>query len=130
MIRISGLPEPDFYITGVGTMIFDVSSGGMIEGFANTLNEGWDMEKVRGLVAGWEGITEQPEEQQHGWKSSWFWNGRTKEDIATLESEINSAGGGSAGGLFFRQGLRHPSEKSEQGQRGHLALPPSWDRAR
>ena len=92
MIRISGLPEPDFYITGVGTMIFDVSSGGMIEGFANTLNEGWDMEKVRGLVAGWEGITEQPEEQQHGWKSSWFWNGRTKEDIATLESEINSAG--------------------------------------
>ena len=92
MIRISGLPEPDFYITGVGTMIFDVSSGGMIEGFTNTLNEGWDMEKVRGLVAGWEGITEQPEEQQHGWKSSWFWNGRTKEDIATLESEINSAG--------------------------------------
>lgn len=92
MIRISGLPEPDFYITGVGTMIFDVSAGGMMEAFAETLNEGWDVEKVRCLVAARGGIEEQPSEQQHGWKSSWFWHGRKKEDIEALEHHINSTG--------------------------------------
>jgi sucrose-6F-phosphate phosphohydrolase len=92
MIRISGLPEPDFYITGVGTMIFDVSAGGMMEAFAETLNEGWDVGKVRALVAARDGIEEQPQEQQHGWKSSWFWHGRKKEDIEALQHHINSAG--------------------------------------
>jgi sucrose-6F-phosphate phosphohydrolase len=92
MIRISGLPEPDFYITGVGTMIFDVAAGDMIQGFAETLNEGWDVEMVRQTVSGREGLTEQPPEQQHAWKSSWFWHGRITEDVVALESLIKSKG--------------------------------------
>ena len=92
MIRISGLPEPDFYITGVGTMIFDVSAGDMMEGFAETLNEGWDIARVREIVSRSEGIAEQPPEQQHGWKSSWFWHSRSPEEIAVLEALIHSEG--------------------------------------
>lgn len=92
MIRISGMPEPDFYITGVGTMIFDVSAGEMMQGFAETLNDGWDLDAVREIVSGAEGIAEQPPEQQHGWKSSWFWHDRSAADVAALGSLINSRG--------------------------------------
>lgn len=92
MIQISGLPEPDFYITGVGTMIFDVSSACMMGGFAETLNGGWDLEMARAIVSRQHAITEQPEEQQHRWKSSWFWHGRTAGDVTELQKAINSAG--------------------------------------
>ena len=86
------MPQPDFYITGVGTMIFDMSSAEMMKGFAETLNEGWDLEAVRQIVSDTEGITEQPPEQQHGWKSSWFWHDKGAEDVAGLEELIRSKG--------------------------------------
>jgi sucrose-6F-phosphate phosphohydrolase len=92
MIRLSGMPEPDFYITGVGTMIFEVSSGKMMEGFADTLNEGWDLAKVEALVSKKEGITRQPDEQQHDWKNSWFWHGKSGAEIASLAKELADAG--------------------------------------
>ncbi|QTN30935.1 HAD-IIB family hydrolase [Akkermansiaceae bacterium] len=92
MIKISGLPEPDYYITGVGTMIYDVSSGGMMDGFAEALNEGWDLEMARRIVSRKPDITEQPPEQQHAWKNSWFWHGRTMGDITELQKEIHAAG--------------------------------------
>ncbi len=92
MIRLSGMPEPDFYITGVGTMIFEVSSGKMMEGFAETLNEGWDLKKVETLVSQKEGIVRQPDAQQHDWKNSWFWHGKSGADIAALAKELKDAG--------------------------------------
>ena len=92
MIGISGLPEPDFYITGVGTMVFDVSAGSMMSEYSEAISEGWDLETVRQTVSRCEGITEQPPEQQHGWKSSWFWHGRSTGEITALESLIRSKG--------------------------------------
>jgi sucrose-6F-phosphate phosphohydrolase len=92
MIKLSGMPEPDFYITGVGTMIFDVNSGEMMDGFAETLNEGWDLQRVEELVSRKEGIVRQPDEQQHDWKNSWFWHGKSGEEIAALANELAEAG--------------------------------------
>lgn len=92
MIRQEGMPEPHFYISGVGTMVFDVSAGGMMDGFSDLLNEGWELEKARGIVAACEGISEQAPEQQHAWKSSWFWHDRTPEEIEGLRKKLSAAG--------------------------------------
>lgn len=92
MIALCGMPDPDFYITGVGTMIYDVSAGEMMGAFADTLNEAWHPERVRAIVSGLAGIEEQPPEHQHGWKSSWFWHGRTEADIAALDADLKSNG--------------------------------------
>jgi len=92
MIRLNGMPEPDYYITGVGTMVFDVSAGAMVEGFAELLDHGWQLEKVRELVSEFNGISEQPPEQQHAWKSSWFWHDRSWEDIESIREKLTVAG--------------------------------------
>ncbi|MDP4625765.1 MAG: HAD family hydrolase [Akkermansiaceae bacterium] len=88
VIKASGMPEPDFYTTGVGTMIYEVSKGKMMEGFAELLNEGWDYARVRELVSRQQGIREQPPECLHEWKSSWFWEDKTSEEIEQLKREL------------------------------------------
>lgn len=92
MIALHGMPEPDFYTTGVGTMIFDTKAGGMLQGFAESLNEGWDLGKVTDLVSKIPGIERQPEEQQHAWKSSWFWHGKSGEEIDEVREMLRDAG--------------------------------------
>ena len=92
MISISGMPEPDFYITGVGTMVFEVSKGALMDGYTATLNEGWDRPAVRELMLVLEGIEEQPAEQQHDWKCSWFWHDRSKADIDALREALEAEG--------------------------------------
>lgn len=92
MIRKHGMPEPDFYTTGVGTMIFDTKSGMMLDGFSQLLDEGWNLEEVTDLVSQISGIERQPEEQQHAWKSSWFWEEKSAAEIEGVRSMIRDAG--------------------------------------
>ncbi len=92
MISISKMPEPDFYITGVGTMVFDVSTRSFMDAYTETLNKGWDRRAVVELMRRQEGIEEQPSEQQHDWKSSWFWHDRSKGDIETLRKALEDQG--------------------------------------
>ncbi|MBG7606839.1 MAG: HAD-IIB family hydrolase [Verrucomicrobia bacterium] len=92
MISISGMPEPNFYITGVGTMVFDVSKGALMDGYTQALNEGWDRAAVKELMLALEGIAEQPQEQQHDWKCSWFWHDRSKADIEALRGALAAEG--------------------------------------
>ena len=91
-ILLRGMPQPHFYISGVGTMVYDVSSGAMMDGFSQTLDEDWDVEAVRKLVGGLNGIEEQPPEHQHAWKSSWFWHGKTKHEIGVLRDALSAKG--------------------------------------
>lgn len=92
VIGASGMPEPDFYTTGVGTMIYEVCEGKMMKGFAELLNVGWDLARVRALVSRQRGIEEQPPECQHEWKSSWFWEDKTNEEIEQLRRELAMEG--------------------------------------
>jgi sucrose-6F-phosphate phosphohydrolase len=92
MISLCGMPQPDFYITGVGTMVYDVSAGAMMDGFVETLNEGWDLAAVRELVGALEGIKEQPPEHQHAWKNSWFWHDRSWQEIERLREALSEKG--------------------------------------
>ncbi|MFK7851230.1 MAG: HAD-IIB family hydrolase [Akkermansiaceae bacterium] len=86
------MPQPDYYISGVGTMIFDTNSETMLSSFSELLNEGWDLAEVTKLVSKISGIRRQPEEQQHPWKSSWFWKERSAEEIEDLRGSLKEAG--------------------------------------
>ncbi len=92
MISKCGMPEPDFYITGVGTMIYDPAAGAMMQGFSDTLAEGWDRGSVQELMAGLEGIEQQGPEHQHPWKSSWFWRGKSASEIEELRQKLSEKG--------------------------------------
>ncbi|WP_411825827.1 HAD-IIB family hydrolase [Luteolibacter sp. AS25] len=92
VIELNGMPQPDFFITGVGTMIFDVENAIMMEQFAAKLDEGWDFKKVREIVEKLQEIKEQPPEHQHAWKSSWFWHDKKEEDLEGLRSLLERAG--------------------------------------
>jgi sucrose-6-phosphatase len=92
MVGNSGLPEPDFYITGVGTGICDVSAGKELEDFRAALEESWNLRVVVEIVIKLQGIEKQPEQQQHRWKSSWFWHGKEKHEIDDLRAKLKEAG--------------------------------------
>jgi len=88
----AGLPMPDYFITGVGTVVFDVAAGAVMHGFSGILDQSWDLQSIRGMVSALEDIEEQPLVQQHQWKSSWFWHNRGKEEIESLREALSSAG--------------------------------------
>ncbi|MGJ8632963.1 MAG: HAD family hydrolase [Luteolibacter sp.] len=90
-IREGGLPEPDFFITGVGTVVYDVVKGETMEGFSDLLDEDWDLSVVREKVMSLAGIEEQPPEHQHSWKSSWFWYGKSPEEVGQLRNDLLAA---------------------------------------
>lgn len=92
VIKLNGMPEPDYFITGVGTMIYDVRAAEMMEGFAAQLNEAWDLNKVQKIVSDLEGIEKQPPEHQHEWKSSWFWYDKEKKDLEKLRDLLKRSG--------------------------------------
>lgn len=91
VIREGGLPEPDFFIGGVGTMVEEVKSGEVLKKYTEVLDRNWDRQKVDELVRGFEGIEPQADEQQHEWKSSWFWYGASEESLERLRSALKDA---------------------------------------
>lgn len=94
VVRQGGLPEPDFFIGGVGTTIHEVKSGEILREFSTILEEDWDREKVREVVRAFEGVEPQPEHQQHDWKSSWFWEDATPGQLEALREALRENGVG------------------------------------
>lgn len=92
VVREGGLPEPDYYIGGVGTMIHDPEKNALLDEYAAVLSQDWDRDRVAGVVRSFPETEEQPPEQQHEWKSSWFWNDADDEDLDRLRQALREAG--------------------------------------
>ncbi|MFC7336667.1 HAD-IIB family hydrolase [Haloferula chungangensis] len=92
VIREGGLPMPEYFIGGVGTMVEEVKDGKVLKEYSHVLDQNWDRRKVDELVRGIEGIEAQADEQQHEWKSSWFWHDAAEEDLDRLRSTLKEAG--------------------------------------
>ena len=87
------LPKPQYLICGVGTTIYDFSRSHTLKEFSEILEEGWDVEKVRELMhASSYPISLQPQHFQHEYKSSWFLENATHEQISGLEKTMQEAG--------------------------------------
>lgn len=92
VVRAAGLPDPDFYTGGVGTMIHDERENRAVEDFAEVLDDGWDRARVAELVRTFPQVEEQPPAQQHAWKSSWFWEAASEAELAHLREALREAG--------------------------------------
>lgn len=86
------LPQADFYIGGVGTQVFDIRQGRMLDELDSHLAEGWDLDRVREITAHFPGVRPQPDEFQHAFKSSWFLDHAKPEAIRELKRQLSEAG--------------------------------------
>ncbi len=86
------LPAADYYIGGVGTQVFDVKDGRMLDELRAHFAEGWDGARVTELAAKFPGIRPQPDEFQHEFKSSWFLDRASPAAIRELKRRFAEAG--------------------------------------
>ncbi len=86
------LPEPEYYIGGVGTQVFDVTAGRMLEEFHEHLSWDWNLAQVRETVGAYPGVKPQPPEFQHEFKSSWFYDRAPRGAIRELRERLTAAG--------------------------------------
>jgi len=86
------LPNADYYIGGVGTQVFDVHQGKMLDELESHLADGWDASRVKEITGKFPGIRPQPDEFQHPFKSSWFLDNAKPEAIRELKRQLTEAG--------------------------------------
>jgi sucrose-6F-phosphate phosphohydrolase len=86
------LPWPDYIIGGVGTQIYDGRRKRPLNEFSQQFNVGWQLEKIEAIVGTFQGVTRQPPQFQHRYKSSWYLPQATPETIAVLEQQLLHAG--------------------------------------
>jgi sucrose-6F-phosphate phosphohydrolase len=86
------LPAPDYAIAGVGTAIRDERADRMMDKFSQSLQEHWDLEKVKEVASVFPGILPQPAEVQHAFKSSWYLENAQPEAIEDLRQRLAGAG--------------------------------------
>jgi sucrose-6F-phosphate phosphohydrolase len=86
------LPAADYYIGGVGTQVFDVKAGRQLTELHDHLAEGWDLGRVREIVAKFPGVRPQPDEFQHEFKSSWFLERASPGSLRELRQQLADAG--------------------------------------
>lgn len=83
------IPEPDYVIAGVGTSIYDYKKKIKLKEFSQVLEEGWNLEKVNNLMKSLgNGISPQPDHFQNDFKSSWFYDDATDDDIRQIEKML------------------------------------------
>jgi len=86
------LPWPDYVIGGVGTQIYDGRRKRPLSEFQQQFRAGWDLEKIEAIVVGFPGVTRQPPQFLHLYKSSWYLPQAAPETIAALEKQLADAG--------------------------------------
>ena len=91
-VKSGTLPEADYYIGGVGSQIYDVRAGRLMDEFNTHLSGKWDLPVVRKITANFPGVRPQPDEFQHAFKSSWFLERAKRETIAELKRQLLDAG--------------------------------------
>ncbi|HDQ14970.1 MAG TPA: HAD-IIB family hydrolase [Sediminispirochaeta sp.] len=92
LLKVSSLPDPDYLICGVGTVIYDFRNREYIKVFSDALNAGWDREKVQQVMRSFPDIEEQPIKYQNRFKSSWYIHDAPKEKIQEIEQVLEREG--------------------------------------
>ncbi|HWA27327.1 MAG TPA: HAD family hydrolase [Lacunisphaera sp.] len=86
------LPPGDYWLGGVGTQVYDVKAGRMLDELRDHLTAGWDLARVRQIAAAFPGMRPQGDEYQHDFKSSWFLERATPATIRQLQHQLAQAG--------------------------------------
>lgn len=86
------LPWPDYIIGGVGTQIYDGATKRPLQEFNSRFATGWDLASVDAIVSRFPGVTRQPPEFLHPYKSSWYLHQATPETLGILKRGLADAG--------------------------------------
>lgn len=92
LVNAGELPAPDYIIGGVGTQVFDFQKQTDIKEYADHLAEGWDLKKIRSVLRQIPGVKPQPAEFLHDFKSSWYLEEATTEQIDEISRKLTAAG--------------------------------------
>jgi sucrose-6-phosphatase len=92
LVREGLLPEPDYYIGGVGTELFNVQAGHAPEKFHQALREGWDRARVEAILTAHPEVEPQPAHLQNEHKSSWYFANADHAAIGKIETQLREAG--------------------------------------
>ncbi|SMD16770.1 HAD-IIB family hydrolase [Rhizobium sp. RU36D] len=90
-VPAQGLPEPDYLIGGVGTML---SGGerGLADHFQQVLGSSFDRNRIADTLGAIENAVLQPDKYQHSHKSSWYLHDASEEQIRDIEERLASQG--------------------------------------
>ena len=86
------LPWPDFIIGGVGTQIYDGRQKRPLTVYSQQFQADWRLSEIESIVSVFPGVSRQPPQYLHRYKSSWYLEGATPEIIASLEEHLAHAG--------------------------------------
>ncbi len=92
LIERTELPNPDWFICGVGTTIFDPLQKETLASWHELLSQGWDIAIAKQMVTTMTSARPQPPECQSDYKSSWFWEGATTPEIRALDESLANTG--------------------------------------
>ena len=91
LLKLESLPKPDYLITGVGTEIFDQNTAAPIGDYPNSYRNGWDLKRVENVLEKIPGISRQPQEFLHSFKSSWHLHDANQSVLESLRSRLREA---------------------------------------
>lgn len=92
LVESGQIPAPDYLICGVGTAIYDFRKGKIIKEFHEVLEEGWNLKKVeKTALAALPGLRRQPKHLQTPYKSSWFLEDASPEQLELLQQSLEKA---------------------------------------
>jgi sucrose-6F-phosphate phosphohydrolase len=93
LVAVGRLPQPDYIISGVGTSVFDAKEGKVLKQFTEILEEGWDLQTVEQVISQIDlPIEKQPRHYQNVYKSSWYFDDATPEQLETIQNALEETG--------------------------------------
>ncbi len=88
----NNLLNPDYVIGGIGTEIYDVKNNHSLHDFSETLQEGWNIHTVEGIMKAMPKVERQPQCFQTPFKSSWFYDDANTKKIDAIKEKLQHAG--------------------------------------
>jgi sucrose-6F-phosphate phosphohydrolase len=92
LLKNEPLPRPDYIIGGVGTQLYDAKRNQHVAEFDEQFRNGWDLGRVDQILTGFPGVTRQPPEFLHPYKSSWYLHHAAPETVEVLRKQLAEAG--------------------------------------
>jgi hydroxymethylpyrimidine pyrophosphatase-like HAD family hydrolase len=92
LLAVKSLPWPDYIIGGVGTQIYDGRQKRALGEYNKLFVEGWDLKKIEPILSTFPGVTKQPPQFLHPYKSSWYLHQATPETIEQLKQLLAKDG--------------------------------------
>jgi len=92
LLRTEGLTWPDYILGGLGTQLYDAKRKQPVVEFDKEFRDRWDLAKVEKILAAYPGVTRQPPEFLHPYKSSWYLHHAAPDAVDALRKRLADAG--------------------------------------